>query len=98
MRAVHKTGITGVADTLGWIYYQKGAYQSSVGILQEALKIERETNSPDNPRIHYHLGMAYAAAGQSAKAADEYKLALTKSPSTELAATITAELKKIQTQ
>src|ERR1035437_1969853 len=49
----------GVADTLAWIDYQKGAYQSAVGLLQEALKLQEKNKMPDNPDIHYHLGMAY---------------------------------------
>ncbi len=43
-----------VADILGWIYYRKGAYRSAVNLLQEALKLGLESNSPDNPRFHYH--------------------------------------------
>ena len=36
----------GVADTLGWIYYQKGAYHSAVDSLQEALRLAQEASSP----------------------------------------------------
>ena len=35
----------GVADTLGWIYYQKGAYHSAVDSLQEALRLAQEASS-----------------------------------------------------
>ena len=48
--------------------------------------------------VHYHLGMAYATTGQSAKAADEFKAALAKSPDGALAETIKDELKKTATQ
>ena len=34
----------GVADTLGWIYYQKGAYRSAIDSLREALKLGQESN------------------------------------------------------
>jgi tetratricopeptide (TPR) repeat protein len=54
-----------VADTLGWIYYQKGAYHSAVDSLQEALRLGQQSNSPDNATLHYHLGMAYAKSGQA---------------------------------
>ncbi|MFZ0861221.1 MAG: tetratricopeptide repeat protein, partial [Candidatus Sulfotelmatobacter sp.] len=54
-----------VADTLGWIYYQKGAYRSAVDSLREALKLGQDSNSPDNPTFHYHLGMAYAKSGRT---------------------------------
>ena len=35
----------GVADTLGWIYYQKGAYHSAVDSLREALRLSQQGNS-----------------------------------------------------
>jgi Tfp pilus assembly protein PilF len=54
-----------VADNLGWIYYQKGAYRSAVDTLREALRLSHESNATDNPRLHYHLGMAYAKSGQA---------------------------------
>jgi tetratricopeptide (TPR) repeat protein len=56
------------ADTLGWVYYQKGAYRSAIDSLQEALKLGQANNSPDLSRFHYHLGMAYTKTGQMALA------------------------------
>jgi len=53
-----------VADTLGWIYYQKGAYESAMGLLQEALKLREKNHIPEDPGIHYHLGLAYEKAGK----------------------------------
>jgi Flp pilus assembly protein TadD len=85
-----------VADTLGWIYYQKGAYHSAVDSLQEALKLGQENNSPDNPRFHYHLGMAYAKSGQTLLARQQLQqvLKLTpNSPDAEEAKKQLAELK-----
>ena len=70
----------GVADTLGWIYYQKGAYHSAVDSLKEALRLAQETNSPDNPRLHYHLGMAYAKSGQVTFARQQLQQALKLNP------------------
>jgi tetratricopeptide (TPR) repeat protein len=65
-----------VVDTLGWVYYQKGAYQSAIDYFQEALKLERESKSPDDPHVHYHLGMAYMKTGQSALARQQLQQAL----------------------
>ena len=65
-----------VVDTLGWVYYQKGAYQSAINYFQEALKLERDSKSPDDPHVHYHLGMAYMKTGQSALARQQLQQAL----------------------
>jgi tetratricopeptide (TPR) repeat protein len=66
-----------IADTLGWILYRKGDYQTSLALLQEsALKV------PHNPEIQFHLGMvsymmgdmstARAAFRQAAAAANDF--------------------------
>ncbi|HZD09612.1 MAG TPA: tetratricopeptide repeat protein, partial [Candidatus Limnocylindrales bacterium] len=47
------------ADTLGWVYYQKGAYRSAIDLFQEALKLAEKNKAPENPTVHYHLGLAY---------------------------------------
>jgi len=69
-----------VADTLGWIYYQKGAYRSAIDSLQAALALSHENNAPDSPRYHYHLGMAYAKSGKIANAREELQRMLRMSP------------------
>jgi Flp pilus assembly protein TadD len=69
-----------VADTLGWIYYQKGAYRSAVDSLREALKLGQESNSADNPTFHYHLGMAYAKSGQATLARQQLQQVLKLNP------------------
>jgi tetratricopeptide (TPR) repeat protein len=69
-----------VADTLAWIHYQKGAYQSAIGLLQEALTLQDRLHAPDNSDIHYHLGMAYARTGQSALARQQLERALKLNP------------------
>jgi len=56
------------ADTMGWVLYQKGAYSSAIDQFQEALKLAEKAKSPDNPTVHYHLGMAYERVGQPALA------------------------------
>lgn len=48
----------GVEDTLGWIYYRKGMYQSAVEYLKGA------TDKDPNPRRRLHLGLAYLKSGQ----------------------------------
>src|ERR1039458_1201543 len=70
----------GVADTLGWIYYQKGAYRLAVDSLREALKLGQESNSADNPTFHYHLGMAYAKSGQATLARQQLQQVLKLNP------------------
>ena len=69
-----------IADTLGWIYYKKGAYPSAINSLQDALKLLRESKSPDDAETHFHLGMAYAKNGQSALARQQLELVLKISP------------------
>jgi cellulose synthase operon protein C len=56
------------ADTMGWALYQKGAYNSAIDQFREALKLAEKAKSPDNPTVHYHLGLAYERAGQPALA------------------------------
>jgi len=68
--------VSNVADTLGWAFYQKGVYSSAISMLQEALKLSARNKEPDNPLYHYHLGMAYAAAGQPDKAKQQFERVL----------------------
>jgi tetratricopeptide (TPR) repeat protein len=69
-----------VADTLGWIYYQKGAYRSAVDSLQAALTLAQGSKFPDDPRFHYHLGMAYAKSGDTARAREQFQKMLKMNP------------------
>lgn len=69
-----------VADTLGWIYYQKGAYRSAVESLQAALTLTQGSKFQDNPRFHYHLGMAYAKSGDTARAREQFQKMLKMNP------------------
>ncbi len=52
-----------VADTLGWVYYKKQQYDLAIRELEDAVE-----KDPDNPEYQYHLGAAYAANGDVAKA------------------------------
>lgn len=52
-----------VNDTLGWVYYKQGLYNSAVPALEAAV-----TKNPEVAKFQFHLGMAYLAAGQPAQA------------------------------
>jgi len=64
------------ADTLGWVYYQKGEYKSAIDLFQEALQLNKKMKRPDDPTFHYHLGLAYAKADQPDLAKHELRLVL----------------------
>jgi tetratricopeptide (TPR) repeat protein len=85
-----------IADTLAWIYYQKAAYQSAIGLLQEALKLQEKNKAPDNPDIHYHLGMAYAKSGQPALARQQFERVLKISPNSSNAADAKNQLAQLK--
>ena len=80
-------------DTLAWISYREGDVKAAIPQLQQAA-----STLPDVALIHYHLGIAYMASGLTGKAADEFKSALTMSPSADLAEEIKTALKKTATQ
>jgi putative PEP-CTERM system TPR-repeat lipoprotein len=60
-----------VSDTLGWAYYQSGNYD-------EALKnfIEATKYIPDEPSIHYHIGLAFLKKEMKDKAEEQFKKAI----------------------
>ena len=62
-------------DTLGWIYYKKDLVEQAVPLFEQSLE-----KDPDNAMTHYHLGMAFAKAGEDSKAITELKKALTLDP------------------
>jgi len=70
-----------VNDTLGWVYYKKGLAALAVPPLRESVE-----GDPKNPAYHYHLGLAYAKAGDNAKARAALQQALTLKPDFEGAA------------
>jgi tetratricopeptide (TPR) repeat protein len=63
------------ADTLAWAYYHKGTYAFARDLLEDATKAE-----PNNPTIHYHLGMVYSKLQDKANAAIQLKRAASLSP------------------
>jgi len=62
----------GIADTLGWIYYKKGIYQTALGLLKES----NEKHRGQNPTVLYHLSLAYEKNNERALAQETVKKAL----------------------
>jgi Flp pilus assembly protein TadD len=75
------------ADTLAWIYYQKGNYDSARDLLEEAIKA-----APNDAAIHYHLGMTYAKLSNSTDAVTHLKKAAALAPNTQTAKDADKEL------
>lgn len=62
-----------VADTFGWILYKRHDYARALTLLQEGM--EKQPNDPD---VHYHVGMAHYMLGEETNARYNLKLALSK--------------------
>ena len=60
-----------VNDTLGWVYYKQGLFNSAVPVLESAV-----ARNPQVAKFRFHLGMAYLAAGQPAQAHASLQTAL----------------------
>ena len=60
-----------VADTLGWAYYKKNHLTQAVWLLEEARSLD-----PEEPLIHFHLGMVFNAQGNTNAAQKSLKHAL----------------------
>jgi tetratricopeptide (TPR) repeat protein len=52
-----------LADTLGWILFKKGDYDSALRLLQESAG-----KLPDSPEIQFHAGMAHYMMGEEGPA------------------------------
>jgi len=85
-----------VADTLGWIYYQKGAYKSAISLLQEALRLREKNRLPDNADIHYHLGLAYEKTDQAQLARQQLERVLEIDPHYSGAADVKKQLAQLK--
>ena len=84
------------ADTLGWVYYKKGAYELAVSLLEQALKLQQRTNAPDNADVHYHLGLAYEKTEKPALARQHLERALQINPNYSAAAEIKKQLSSLK--
>jgi cellulose synthase operon protein C len=62
-------------DTYGWAQFKKGDAKNAVAMLETA-----QEKLPNSAAVHYHLGMSYAATGQSDKAAEQFQKALALEP------------------
>ena len=60
-----------VMDTLGWIYYKKGLYDSAMSEFKDSLE-----KIPENASVHYHLGLTYYKKGEKELAKTELEKAL----------------------
>src|SRR2546423_2949782 len=84
------------ADTLGWVYYQKGAYKSAIDLFQEALKLAEKNKAPDDATVHYHLGMAYERTDQRALARQHLERGLKLDPNYSSAADVRKLLSQLR--
>jgi len=73
--ALKNSNVPQFQDTLGWAQYRRGDYKDAISNLEAAA-----AKLPKLAAVHYHLGMSYAAAGQSEKAAEQLKTAMTLEP------------------
>lgn len=62
-----------IADTLGWILYQKGQYSSALSLLQESAGNKLTSG---NPEVQFHLGMTYYMMGNEVNARTAFQRAL----------------------
>jgi tetratricopeptide (TPR) repeat protein len=80
-----------VSDTLGWIYYKKGLPQLAIEPLEDSV-----AKDPNNATYRYHLGLAYAKAGQKEKARVALERALQLSPQFDGASTARETLESLK--
>jgi Flp pilus assembly protein TadD len=60
-----------IMDTLGWVYYKKGLYDSAISEFRDSM-----AKLPRNPVVRYHLGLAYLKKGNKAGAREQLSRAL----------------------
>jgi tetratricopeptide (TPR) repeat protein len=60
-----------IADSLGWVYFQKGQYDDAIRYLEKATML-----TPDDPTINEHLGDAYFKKERYEESLERYKKAL----------------------
>jgi len=60
-----------VMDTLGWVYYQKGLYDSAAAEFADSIE-----KLPENAVVRYHLGLALFKSGKTDEAREQLEKAL----------------------
>lgn len=70
-RRLRDTDVPAFLDTYGWIAYRRGDFEEALRHLEPAA-----TGLPNEPQVHYHLGMTYAALGQEEDALEYLRRAL----------------------
>ncbi|WP_227271791.1 tetratricopeptide repeat protein [Roseobacter weihaiensis] len=70
-RRLRGTDVPAFQDTYGWILYQSGDVDGALPYLESAAQ-----GLPDDARVQYHLGAAYAAAGRTEEAQAQLSQAL----------------------
>jgi tetratricopeptide (TPR) repeat protein len=60
-----------ISDTLAWVEYKKGSYDSARELLKECVQ-----KAPDKGQYRYHLGMVLLASGEKDKGRAELQAAL----------------------
>jgi tetratricopeptide (TPR) repeat protein len=68
------------ADTLGWAYYQNGAYSVAAPLLEEAV-----SKSADNAAYRYHLGVTYQKLNDNVRARTQLEKAIGLNPASPIA-------------
>jgi Flp pilus assembly protein TadD len=63
------------ADTLGWAYFENGAYTLAAPLLDQAVK-----QAPQNAIYHFHLGMVYQKLKKTERARAELERSLKLDP------------------
>jgi tetratricopeptide (TPR) repeat protein len=62
----------GIADTLGWIHFKKGTYETAIALLKES----NEKFKGQNPTVLYHLALAHDKNGDEKVARETLQKAL----------------------
>ncbi|MDP9038257.1 MAG: tetratricopeptide repeat protein [Acidobacteriota bacterium] len=78
------------ADTLAWTYFKKGNYSEARDLLEDALK-----TAPNDPSMHFHLGMTYSMMNNKQDAMAHLKKAASIDPNGRSGKDAAAELAKM---
>lgn len=78
-----------IVDSLGWVLFQLGRYEESVGYMERAASLEAV-----DPIVNDHLGDVYWAVGRDIEAVFQWNRALSFDPDEELAERIRQKLEK----